>query len=105
MNPEISLTETIEIIAPYKGKTKFDFWTNLKPGDTVEISMLLKSPGRSTNGTYATTLRLLDIKKQTTFAASIAEIHNYLRKMEYKVYFPIPEDTDEYITKINEYIL
>lgn len=79
----LTLEKNIEITAPYKGKTKFVFLTNLQVGDKLNVSMDVVSPGGFGGRRYATSI-VLKNAKGNSFGASLAEMEKYLSKLEYK---------------------
>lgn len=64
----------------YRGKSKFGFWTNLKEGDVLNVSLSLKDPGRGANGLYATNLVVTCNGEK--FVDSLTVITKYLSKID-----------------------
>jgi hypothetical protein len=63
--------------------TKFEFWNLLSVGDTVEISLKLESPGRTSRGLYATTIKFKNLRNSAITTASLTESAKYLSKVGY----------------------
>lgn len=85
MNKQISLSSTIIVTKTYSGKSKFDFWKNLKVGDTVEISLELESTGSNRGVSYTPYLSLFNRNNnREEFCDSLNGIVKYLEKIDYE---------------------
>lgn len=82
----MQLKNSFIIKSNYSGKSKFDFWHNLKPGDLINISLELKKPGynQTYNRQYATTL--IVSHNGADFIDSLTAISKYLDKIEVEPY-------------------
>lgn len=82
----MKLSGKFSILSKYNGKSKFSFWGNLKPGDVIEVSVVLKSEVGGRNGMYSPTIKIeCDGKK---FSCGFNEAANYLSKIELTEYKP-----------------
>ena len=84
MSDMITLSNKIMITKKYSGKSKFDFWKNLKAGDVINISIILKPTGRGSSGIYVPTIKFENKFGNDYFSASFNEACNYLNKVEYE---------------------
>lgn len=78
----MKLFNYIKIISPYKAKSKFAFWTNLKPEDIVLIYMHLKNPGSTRRGVYTTDIYFQNITTLEKFNCSLTQAENYLKNID-----------------------
>lgn len=83
MKSDLRLKTLISITGKYTGKSKFEFWNLLSEGDTVEISLKLESPGRTSRGLYATTIKFKNLRNGAITSASLTESTKYLSKVRY----------------------
>ena len=76
------LKNAIKITAPYQGKSKFDFFTNLKAGDIVIVSIKTaqKLQGAS-NGLYATMVKMKMKETGQEVSVSMTDFEKYLSKI------------------------
>jgi len=75
----------IVVTEPYKGKTKFDFWSGLKVDDVLRVSLVF-NPRRGSNGIYSPETIVYNTTTHKSFKAGMGEIGVYLGKIEYKEY-------------------
>lgn len=80
----MKLSNRIIITGKYQGRSKFDFFTNLKEGDVIELSIEIEPIRRgSHSGLYATMVKMKNLTSKASFSASLTETTNYLSKMQY----------------------
>lgn len=84
MGKQITLSSNITVIKVYSGKSKFDFWKNLKVGDVIKISLELESTGSNRGISYTPCVRLKNIMTFENFASSLNDIVKYLGKIDYE---------------------
>jgi hypothetical protein len=77
------LKRDIEILEEYKGKSKFEFWHNLKVGDIVTIYMNLKPTGSNRGRIYAPDVYAKN-DREGVFGTSINSFQGYLSQIKYK---------------------
>jgi len=82
----MKLFNYIKVNSPYKGKTKFNFWTNLKVDDTILVYMYLESPGRTRTGVYTTDIYFQNFTTLEKFNCSLTQATNYLKNLESREY-------------------
>ena len=76
----MKLTSKVLCTSHYLGKSKFEFWQVLKPGDVLTVELVIKS----LNGggrIYSPTFTLYNGKLQ--FTCTNGELLNYLDKFHY----------------------
>lgn len=78
---KIILTGVTYAKTKFQGKSKFSFWTDIIPGDEIEISMELKKTGTNRGKIYAPILIAKNYRTGETFKDSINSIQNYLNKI------------------------
>lgn len=74
----IVLESTILIQREYSGKSKFEFWRNLTPGDHVKIEQGLIKVGH-----YKPTITLTNMTDGSIHKSTSDDICNYLSKIEF----------------------
>ena len=84
-NAMIKLHAQITVTKQYSGKSKFPFWSEMKPGCLLSFSIKLEPIGGGRGGKYATNIDIVRIQDNdiTVFTCSIDECCNYLSKIEY----------------------
>ena len=88
----MKLSGKFSILSKYNGKSKFEFWGNLKLGDVLTVSVILKSEVGGRNGMYSPTINMeCDGKK---FSCGFNEAANYLSKVELVDYQPKEREGD-----------
>ena len=75
----IVLSDTIKVTTEYTGKSKYDFWKNIRKGDILTIAMELRIVGK-----YVPTLVISNGRTSETFRDSLNSLQNYLYKMGYE---------------------
>ncbi len=76
-------SQVYRVTKSYKGKTKFDFWMELEPDHSFEVSMTLKPTGRRRGRIYAPILTIKNLNTGQVFKDTIKSIQVYLSKIEY----------------------
>lgn len=78
----MKLTATILCNSPYMGKSKFPFWTNIKAGEklTITLELISLNSGRRI---YSPTYNIKN-EKGNTFRCTNGELLNYLEKLVYE---------------------
>lgn len=83
---KLKLKTQIIVLEPYKGKSKYEFFTKIKKGDVIEIYTFIRPIGRgSHSGLYATQVVMKNLTQPEIddFSDSITKISNYLEKMQF----------------------
>lgn len=79
------LSNKVEVVAPYKGNSKFGFWRNIRVGDQLEINLNFgQSVSGGSNGNYATAVWIINIRTGEGFHTTLTEGQNYLSKVTYR---------------------
>lgn len=79
----MKLSNRIIITSPYKGKSKFPFFSKLKKNDELLLELDLEPPGRNGNSLYASYVEITNMSNVETFKASISRLNMYLDKLDY----------------------
>ena len=80
----MKLKNTIKITREYQGKTKFDFWLNIKENDLLEISLKLSPTGHGYGGRiYAPLIYAENLRTGEKFGDTINLFQKYLGKISY----------------------
>ena len=75
----IVLSDTIRVIQPYDGKSKYEFWNDMQKGDILTIGMELKPVGK-----YKPILAVKNSRTGLLFRDAINSFQNYLEKMTFE---------------------
>lgn len=79
----LELRQKIKITKPYKGKTKFEFWTNIQVGDIIEIQLPISD---ITSMGYVPRLKFRNITQNKYKSnISLTESSKYLKHFEYEI--------------------
>lgn len=79
-------SKTQVVTESYKGKSKFDFWKNLKVGHTFELSTKIENTLNRRGTNYAITLKITNVTTGEYFVAPNNTFINYLSKMKFTEY-------------------
>ena len=76
------LSGTVTAKQDYSGKSKFEFWKDVKEGDVLEISLTVKKEnGIASSGMYVPVLELLNTRNKLAAKESYNNLCNYLVKI------------------------
>jgi hypothetical protein len=73
----MTLKTTIKAVTAYTGKSKFEFWNTIDPGDEILVEYEIK------RSYYATELRLTNLAKNIKTITTTGQFNNYLYNLEY----------------------
>jgi hypothetical protein len=83
---KLKLKTQIVVNEPYKGKSKFEFFTKMRVGDVIEIYTFIQPIARgSHSGLYATQVVVKNLTQPdiNDFSDSITGISKYLEKIQF----------------------
>ena len=78
---QLESTENFIVYSPYKGKSKFEFWMNIKVNDVLNVSINFEVLGRG-RGLYAPTIEVKNLTQETSIQVGWNDGIKYLQKME-----------------------
>ena len=77
------LKQKINIIEKYSGKSKFEFWSKIEVGDTLEVLMEFANASHPRGGMYVPDITCYNSSKVMKFTDKYNKISNYLSKLKY----------------------
>jgi len=69
----------------FTGKTKYEFWNNIRMGDILEVSIELKPSGRSSRGMYAPKVKVKNLSREGEITETFNLVQAYLTKVNIKI--------------------
>lgn len=72
-----------EVLVPYAGKSKFEFWHNLEKGHNFVVVFDVVDPGRN-RGVYTSYLGVHNLDTEEEFKCKLSDMIKYLDQITYR---------------------